>query len=112
MGPEPTLGNNSGTFIGQGYEHLVYRDVRHPKYVFKLSKLKLKAILSHFSGQDRPLPHLLDEYARTRFVPDIRKKNEQICELRAFFGAAHVPAERRYIAQPILSKEFLQFLFS
>jgi hypothetical protein len=111
MRPEFRFGNNSGILIGEGYEHLVYRDIRHPKYVFKISKVKLRAILSRFSGHDRPAPHLLDGYARTFFVPDIRRKNEQISELRAFFGAAHVPAERRYIAQPILRREFLQVVF-
>src|SRR5262245_24743707 len=111
MGPEQTLIGHSGTLIGQGYEHLVYRDVRHPNYVFKLSKLKLKAILSRFGGHDRPPPHLLDDYARAWFVPDIRRKNEQIRELRAFFGAMHAPAERRYLAQPMLTREFLHALF-
>jgi hypothetical protein len=98
--------------LGNGYEHLVYQHIHHPKSVVKISAHKLRQILTAFPGSIRPRNSALANYGRAEFAPDIRGKNAEIGHLSRAFGSVYVLRERRFLAPVKVSASFISQLFS
>ena len=85
-------------FLGMGGDHLVYEVGGHPDVVIKASTYYIKDIL-------------LGEKTKDLVATEILIKNDQIRELRAFWGKKHTVPERRYLMRVPISKDLLDEIF-
>ncbi len=97
-------------FINRGGDHLVYEVVDHPEIVIKASTFKIKDIISENAESGGELNSLSD-IQRENLQKELDEKNQQIKELRQYFGKEHTLSERRYLMKVPISKQILDEIF-
>ncbi len=85
-------------FIARGGNRLVYEVAGHPEVVIKASTYTIKDVLSENASSGQPLDVLSPEM-KSKIDEEVVIKNQQIRELRQYFGKEHAVAERMYRLQ-------------
>ena len=99
-------------FLNRGGEHLVYLVDGHPNLVIKASTYKIKdSVMSIIDRQGDVDDSVLESEAREKYEDEIKKKNEEIRQLRSSFGKEHTLKERRYLMKVPVSHELLKEIF-
>jgi hypothetical protein len=100
--------------MAKGGEHLVFEidDPKHKSVVYKINFLKSKPLLrAHLRAKDA---HIANEIERHKAIEEmeeeIRERNSQLRELREYFGAGAVPAERLMVREVPVSREVINRL--
>jgi hypothetical protein len=100
-------------FLNRGGEHLVYIVDGHPNLVIKASTYKIKdSVMSITEKQGEADNINLESEAREKYEDEIKKKNEEIRQLRSSFGKEHTLKERRYLMKVPVSYELLKEIFA
>lgn len=97
-------------FLARGGDHLVYEVVDHPDVVIKASTFKIKDILCENADNDEPLD-FLSETQKERLQKEADLKNQQIKNLRQYFGKEHTLIEKRCLMKVPITKVLIDEIF-
>jgi len=98
-------------FLARGGDHLVYEVEDHPDVVIKTSTFKVKDILSENAERGESLGSL-SEVERNKLQTEVDEKNQQIRNLRQYFGKKHTLTEKRFLMKVPVSKMVLDEIFN
>jgi len=100
-------------FLNRGGEHLVYLVDGHPNLVIKASTYKIKdSVMSIIDKQGIIDDKILEDEAREKYEDEVKRKNDEIRQLRFSFGKDHTLKERRYLMKVPVSYELLKEIFA
>lgn len=99
-------------FLNRGGEHLVYTVDSHPDVVIKVSTYKIKDSVLKITKREQIDNETLKLEAEDEYVDEIKRKNEEIRNLRNFFGKEHTLKERRYLMKVPVTYELLTEIFA
>ncbi|MEI8123812.1 MAG: hypothetical protein WCG60_01430 [bacterium] len=99
-------------FLNRGGEHLVYTVDGHPDVVIKASTYKIKDSVLKIAERGQIDDDTLKSEAENEYTEEIKQKNEEVRNLRIFFGKEHTLRERRYLMKVPVTQELLEEIFA